>query len=566
MLDSQSLRKITARTLHHHFFRRFFDNDTLSADGDMERSVVRSLCICSVPGLMVAFWLLPAYPGRPVWAMAADRYFFVLCSFVIMGIATTFEWEMLFPDRADFLILLPLPIEARQLFYAKGRALLTFLALFLAAANIFAMILFPAVSTGSHRNIVPTFLVHAASTLLSGIFSASAMLAIEGLSIALLPDAWQRWIATILQSLAITVLLLLFLLFPLFGAHMQTLLDGHAAFVRYVPPLWFLGLYEHLAMGSAAPAGSDALASIGLYATACASILALVAYPLAWSRQKKRAMEGASQIRKPGGAWLDHWLHKTLLRRPQERAIFHFISHTLRRNSRYQVYLAIYSGVGLAFAITSALTLQYTRQHTLVLALSSRGLHAVLPLLLFWLAVGLRVAFGFPVDMLARWIFPINLLRAGQHARATGTWVMLCCALLTGCVLCVLLALGWPAYLLLQQALWGIAISVLLTDILFISRSRIPFTQPRLPGRANLPITLVLYAAAFPVFVLLTVVCELHSESRPTVLLRVVLGIATLHFALRIAAGRNESSSALNGYSLDEPDDEFQTLGLSHFL
>jgi hypothetical protein len=62
------------------------------------------------------------------------------------------------------------------------------------------------------------------------------------------------------------------------------------------------------------------------------------------------------------------------------------------------------------------------------------------------------------------------------------------------------------------------------------------------------------------------VVCELHSESRPTVLLRVLLGIAALHFALRIAAGRNESSSALNGYSLDEPDDEFQTLGLSHFL
>ncbi len=166
--------------------------------------------------------------------------------------------------------------------------------------------------------------------------------------------------------------------------------------------------------------------------------------------------------------------------------------------------------------------------------------------------------------MLARWVFPINLLRAGQHVRATGTWVLLCCALLTGCVLCVLLALGWPAYLLLQQSLWGIALSVLLTDLLFISRSRIPFTQPRLPGRANLPITLVLYAAAFPVFVLLTVVCEIQSESRPTLLLRVLLGIAALHVALR-TAGRKEPSSSLNGYSLDEPDDEFQTLGLSHY-
>jgi hypothetical protein len=559
---SQTVSQIRARTLRQHFFRRFFDNDTLSSEGETQSAVVRALCVVAVPALMVAFWLLPAYPNRPVWAVAADRYFFVLYSFVAMGIVTTFEWEMLFPDRSDFLILLPLPLKARELFYAKARALLTFLALFLGAANVFALVLYSAVSTGSHANYFHTFVAHCAAVTLSGIFAAFSMLAIEGLCICLLPNALQRWISPIVQSLSITIFLLLFLLFPLFGSHMQTLLEGRADFARFIPPLWLLGLYEHLAAGSKAPAGAPLLATIGLYATACALIIASITYPMAWSRQKKRALEGTSATRVYGNESFYAFLHKTLLRRPQERAVFHFISHTLRRNSRYQVYLAIYSGIGIALALAGMVTLQLSSTHVLRLALSSLGLHAVLPLLLFWLVVGLRVPFGFPIDMAARWVFPMNLLKADAHVRATRTWVLLCCGSLTLCVVCVLLALGWSGSQLALQAIWASALSVLLTDVFFFQSQRIPFTLPRLPGRATLPITLVLYAAAFPVFVLLTVHLELLSETRLSILLRAILTIAAVHFALKFL-NRSSQEAALAGFSLEECEDEFQTLGLT---
>lgn len=559
---SRAIFQVRARTLRQHFFRRFFDNDTVSPEGDTTGSVVRALCFWAVPGLMVAFWMLPSYPGKNVWATAADRYFFVLFSFVAMGVVTTFEWEMLFPDRADFLILLPMPLMARELFLAKGRALLTMLGLFLSASNLFALILFPAVSTGRRDNYFHTVAAHCVAVLLAGIFAACAMLAIEGLSISMLPQSWQRRIAPVVQALAITLLLLLLLLFPLFGSHMQTLLDGHATFARYIPPLWFLGLYENLALGPAAPSGADALARIGLYATGCAAALALATYPLAWARQKRHALEGASQSRKPHYALLSANLHRRLLRRPQERAVFHFVSHTLLRNSRYQIYLAIYAGVGLALALASMVTLRATPQGTLTLAFSNAGLHAVLPLLLFWLAVGLRVAFGFPVDMRARWIFPMNLLRGGEHTRGTGVWVLLCCGGLTCVVVAGLAVLGWHGSLLLEQLLWGAALSLLLTDIFFFHTVRIPFTYPRLPGRATLPITLVLYAAAFPVFVLLTVFLELRSEMRIIILLRVLVGIATLHVLLKLAS-RYTQPDMLSSFSMEESDDEFQTLGLS---
>ena len=80
--DSQISRPQPSRAqiLFHHFFRRFFDNDTLPIPGDPETAVVRALSFVAVPSLMFAFWLLPHYPGRQPWVMEGDRYFFVYYS------------------------------------------------------------------------------------------------------------------------------------------------------------------------------------------------------------------------------------------------------------------------------------------------------------------------------------------------------------------------------------------------------------------------------------------------------------------------------------------------------
>ena len=72
-----------SRILQRHFFRRFFDNDTVSIEGETQTTVVRALCAVAVPALMVAFWLLPDYPLRDRWSKVSDQYFFAavfLCS------------------------------------------------------------------------------------------------------------------------------------------------------------------------------------------------------------------------------------------------------------------------------------------------------------------------------------------------------------------------------------------------------------------------------------------------------------------------------------------------------
>jgi hypothetical protein len=569
LLDAQPERfrkpKSRADILYGHFFRRFFDNDNLSIEGETETTVIRVLCAFAVPALMVAFWLMPHYPNRQIWATAADRYFFVLYSFVAMGAVTTFEWEMLFPDRADFLVLLPLGLKAGELFYAKAKALLSFLGMFLIAANIFSLILYSAVSTPAGGNYAHSVYAHFIAVSLSGIFAAFVMLAIQGLAICLLPSAWFRAISTILQSLSITLLLLLFLLFPLFGSHMQTLLEGHAAFAAFIPPVWFLGLYEHLIYGASAPVASSVLAGTGLYATAAAVGIAVITYPLAWSRQRKRALEGTPQARKQSRSLLAALLHKTLLPFPQQRAVFHFVSQTICRNTRYQIYLAIYAGVGLALALCSIVTVRISAVHILIPALSIPGLHTVLPLLLFWMVLGLRSAFAFPVDMLARWVFPINLTQSMQQvvqaARAAKLWTLLCCASLTLIVLGFLLWLHWSYLDLLIQAIAGAALSLLLADLFFLGRTQIPFTRPRMPGREGLPIILVLYAALFPALVLFTVQLEINTEARAWLLIRILIGVIALHILLKITDNLAQKG-IIGGFPEDEADQGPQTLGL----
>jgi len=570
--DSQISRPQPSRAqiLFHHFFRRFFDNDTLPIPGDPETAVVRALSFVAVPSLMFAFWLLPHYPGRQPWVMEGDRYFFVLFSFVVMGALATCEWEMLFPDRADFLILLPMPLKARELFFAKGRAVLSLLGLFLVAANVFGAILFPAVSTGRYDNYLRTVGAHLAASLLSGIFAASSMLAIEGLMICLLPSRWFRTVSTAVQSLAITVLVLLFLLYPLIVGHLQSLMNGQTNFAQWIPPLWFLGLYEALMQRTSAPSAAWPMATLGMQATIAATLIALVAYPLGWSRQKKRALEGASQARVQNGNLVAALLHSTVLPRPQQRAIFHFIGQTIARSPRYQIFLALYAGAGLALSLCTVLNFRPAPDHTLALTLSQRSLHAVLPLLLFWLLAGLRSSFAFPVDLLSRWVFPINLRLLntdqvanpwqfpGPDAKAAKTWALVCSAALNAIVLAILLALGWNPRQLLVQAICAGALSILLADLFFLGRTQIPFTRLRVSGLA---LAFFLYAVFFPTAIALTVQFELTAESRLKLLTWIIITIPILHLLLK-KTDQLAQQGLIGGFPEDETDPGPQTLNL----
>jgi hypothetical protein len=327
-------------------------------------------------------------------------------------------------------------------------------------------------------------------------------------------------------------------------------------------------LDERLYYGAAAPTAAAGLGSIGVIATAVMVAVAILVYPMAWARQRKRALEGAPSAGRKRGNLFAPVLYRTLLRMPQTRAIFHFLSKTIARNNRYQVYLAVYAGVGLALSLCTVITIRITPQRLLVPALSVSGLHAVLPLLLFWLVFGLKTAFGYPVELAARWVFPISLRQPvaesfpGMSAKAAKSWIQICCGLLALVLVCLLLGLHWSWWALGVQAEAGICLSILLPDAFFLGRTQIPFTRVRSSGGSGLPMLFIGYGVFFPALLLSIVEWETAAEKKPIDALWMAICTLGAHWVLRLI-DRLARQGIVGGFPEDEEDPGPQVLGLS---
>ncbi len=552
--------------LVQHFFRRFFDNDTVQADGDTTTSVVRAVSSTAIPGLLIAFFLQNQYPARALtgsvsasgalvaWGAIQDQYFFVLFSFVVLGAVSVFEWDMLFPDRLDFLILSPLSLRPSQLFVGKVVALFGFFSLFLVGANLLGAFMLPLISKIDFFRQV---FAHTIAVLLAGLFAALLVLALGGLLLCLLSPSAFRLVSPVLRMLAVSALVLLLLHYVRYGDSMQPLLTAPLGKAKWLPPLWFLGIYELLLHGASAPPFAQQMSHFALRGTTVVAGVSLATYPLAWTRMRRSAIEGVSPRHSAPAALPARLIH-TVVRRPAERAVFHFVTQTLARNSHYQVYLALYLGTGVALALACAVNFQVNAD-SITPALTQRGLHALLPLLLFWIVAGLRAAFAFPLFLSARWVFRVAGANIKECAAAAVRWTLACAIATTLLLLCLLSLAHLGRRPLAIQAVCGLALSFFLTDLFFASQQSIPFNQPRMPGRTNFPLLLTLYIGILPLFVIGIIRLETWIEAAPSRLLGITLIVFGVHLALRRAnRALPQPEEELEGY-----DGEFQILGLS---
>jgi hypothetical protein len=278
---------------------------------------------------------------------------------------------------------------------------------------------------------------------------------------------------------------------------------------------------------------------------------------MAWARMRKMAIEGSSRSKWQGWRWLNRIVH-SIVRRPGERGVFHFIGQTMARNNRYQVYLAMYCGAGLALGVACAAAVTTTGGH-LQTTLSIRGLHAVMPLLLFWVVAGLRAAFAFPLSLSAGWIFRITGVQISECAAAARRWTFLCALVAMGGILVLLRVAGWNARQLIVQGVFGLCLCVVLTDGFFAFQRAVPFNRPRMPGRTSLPLMLTLYVGVLPPAIVGVILMEMASEKHLTKLFLAVVPTALAHVAFRVLSnGPDEVEEEMEGY-----EGEFQLLGLS---
>jgi hypothetical protein len=494
--------------LAHHFFGRFFDNEIVSQQGDMRTNVVQVLGFLAVPGMFAAFSMLPVglrydQPFAGGWQLVIDDYFFVLYSMVVMGFVMVFEWDSLFPDRKDYIILTPLPLGGTAIFLAKLAALVAFLALFVLDANFLGALLTPLVTGGSGTAgpvVWRIALAHMVAVSAGGLFVALVFAGLQGLLINVLTGRAFRRISPWVQMASMGFLIAVLFLTPMIAINLRALFEERSPLLHYFPPFWFLALYMDNLPGRPAGAVFHGLAPLARQAVWIAGAVFAVTYLAGYWRHARRVMDSAETAGEAPGpmrVWLEGWANRLLLPHPLERATFHFISNTILRSARHRLLLATYGGITLAVALPGVLWLE-TGSGRAAAVFSAEGLLAVPLTVTFFCITGLRAAFNLPAELRANWIFQVcESEERVPHIRAARKWIV-AMGLAPAMLLLAPIEIWFRGWLLAAVHL-GVALllALILLDLLLIWFRKIPFSCAYFPGKKSMAGMAALYLMGF---------------------------------------------------------------------
>jgi hypothetical protein len=560
------------KTLARHFFSRFFDKESISQNGDERANVVQIVAMLAVPGAFVSLMTIADHPTvrseiTRFWLRAGDRYVFVCYSMVVMGFVMTFKWDSLFPDRRDYLILTPLPITLREFFAAKVSALCSFLALFIVAINLFSCVIVPyafMVRDNRINVVLPSFLAHSAAVLGGATFMALFFAALQGVLINLVTPATFRRVSPWIQMISMAVLVTVLLIAPGVSGNLRLLVESHPPALDYIPLFWFLGIYEVLnPEGTLIPA-AQSWAISALMAMLIVAVVFVLTYLLSYRRYSRKILEGIeSDVFAQG--WhqraLATILNTIFLRHPFQRAAFYFIGRIFGRSGKHRLFVSMYTGVGLAVAISSLFVL--TRDREFILAISPQGLLEAPLILSFFVVSGLRATFNIPYELGANWMFQITSgSDAGEFMAATRKWVLLRGILPAYAALAVLEFAFLDPWRATFQLAFGLVVAAILIDCLFFNFNKVPFTCSYFPAKSHLAFLAGAYLYGFTIYTFTMGSLEIWvAESAARTLWFFLVAIATL---IGVSWYRRQSwDSALGLVYEDDTDPLVRQLNLT---
>jgi hypothetical protein len=534
--------------LARHFFRRFFDNDLISPDGDGHENLGLVLAFVALPPLFLVLMRLLAYaspwlsPSQRLLMALHDKFQFMASSMIVMALVTVLEWDALALDARDFAVLGPLPIERRTLVAAKLRALLLFVTVFAVAVNAIPIVFFPLaflsnLSVGTLRGVW-VVVVHAACLLGATVFAFFFLLGLRGLLVTGLgPRAFRR-VSVALQFVLVLGLVTAYLLLPGITSYVVTsALPAHERVLHLAPPAWFLGLYETLTgrillddpgvmtpswhslwqstqqlqsaerhsrsvyLGYGSVFGELGWLAVGALVVAVAGGLALY-----FVTERRRTAEGRAWVPSPSPPvramrWV--WTvvaTKIAARSPIARATFFFALQALARSARHRLHVAGYLAVGFALAVMTVTPL-ISRAGLAALRQPSPSLLSLQFVLSFFLLVGVRASLAVPVELRANWIFRLTEReRFDQGFAGLRTALRLALVVPFFGVLAPWHAALWGWQTAGLHCVFGMLSGFILIEALLLGFHKVPCACAYTPGKANLKVRWPLYLLAFVVY------------------------------------------------------------------
>jgi hypothetical protein len=473
------------------FVARIFRGGGDSDAEGLDLSVGLVLTLLALPGGFVSILLFEKYGTLLQWMRGAtnidpfastvpDEYFFITLSMAVTGAVAVWRWDAIFPDRRDYMNLVPLPISTRTVFFANLIAVLFLVSLIAIDVNAASSLLFPLV-VGATQNAFLFFLrfaaVHALGVVLASVFSFFAVFSVLGIGMALLPPRAFKKISPYVRTLVVVYLVALLCTSFALSDLLQKLPGSPAAWTRVLPSCWFLGFCESL-LGHADPALS-ALGRLALPGFGAVIIVSFSVYAVGYQRHFIRIAETtegesseSSAKKSQFGSWFDCWV----LRTPFQKGCFRFVWKTLFRSESHRLVFAGIGGVGLVLASQALLSAFENGEPAGKAMVSADGLS--IPLMLaFVIIVGLRIVFEIPVELRSNWIFRLMLDAEKHECEPLARKVMLVSVL--PWVLLISLPIyahfgGWVIGCLLTLVV--VTWSWLLTDAVTIRFRKLPFT------------------------------------------------------------------------------------------
>lgn len=393
---------------------------------------------------------------------------------------------------------------------------------------------------------------------------ALAFAAFQGGLINLMtPSAFRRVLPWI-QMISMTILVTVLLIAPGISANIRLLAESNTHVLDYIPLFWFLGVYEVLnPEGTLIPA-SYIWGSTAVEAMLIVGIVFVLTYLISYRRYSKKVLEGVES-----DVFVQPWLQRvfasilnfTLLRHPFQRASFYFIGRIFGRSAKHRLFIAMYSGIGLALTISSLFVLR--RDTEFVLAISRNGLVEAPLILSFFVVSGLRATFNIPYELGANWMFQITSgWAAAEYMKATRRWVFLRGILPVYAVLALLeFAFLNPPEAMFHLA-FGLAIAAMLTELFFLNFNKVPFTCSYLPAKSHLAFLAGAYLYGFTIYTFTMASLEVWVGGSPV---RIVVFFA---WVTAILAGVSWYRRHIHDYTLeiiyeDETDPLVRQLNLT---
>ena len=580
------------RLLFRTFLGGLFENDLVPETVDLRQSALWLAAVFMIPPAIFALFVSLSYGSwmtdeELALRAVPQKLYFIGYSMAAVGFVTVLVWDKLFPDRRDAIVAGSLPIRTRTLVLARLAALVAVVVGFAIVVNLPGTVIFSFVA----GNYLPleAFLrypvAHFMATVSAGLLVFLALAALQACLALVLPVRFLRRVSMLAQLLFVVVLIEWLVFAPGLlvrlaaidpGATSEALAaaGGPYAFVGltssragiWLPPVWFLGVYE--VIWGFDPEAFRGLAAAGLLALVVTLSIATLAYGAVFRRVVRHALETPPDVARPAGLFLraaSRVASATILRHPVEQGIVAFAARSLTRSRRHRLLVAAYVGVGLAFVVGSFLSpVTGVAENALSESLSTPSARLLsIPLVLsFFVLVALRVLFTIPTEVRANRVFVMTEIDdKSMYLSGSRKAMWLLGALPIVAVTLPAYAWLWGPAPALGHTVFWLLMAGGLTELLLYRFRKVPFACGYVPGKANVKYLWPVYALALTAYAYWTARLELWLLAEP-VRWGVACTVLVVCLGACIALRRRRLASSTPLTYEEEVEEAVQVLGV----